>query len=75
MLDYFALLILIILAACIVAAWIVLGMLPGRIARQRKHPQAEAINICGWCGAISMGILSPIAFIWAYQTQQQGAES
>ncbi len=74
MLDYFALLILIILATCIVAVWIMLGMLPGKIARQRKHPQAEAINVCGWCGAISMGILSPIAFIWAYLTPQEGAE-
>ena len=41
-------------------------MLPGRIARSRHHPQAEAIHICGWLGALTMGILSPIAYIWAY---------
>ena len=39
---------------------------PGRIARKRNHPQAEAINVCGWWGAITLGILSPLAFIWAY---------
>ena len=25
-----------------------LGSLPGSIARSRGHPQADAINICGW---------------------------
>ncbi len=27
-----------------------LGSLPGKIARARNHPQADAINICGWLG-------------------------
>jgi hypothetical protein len=65
-LDVFALFILFVLAAAAVAVWIILGMLPGRIARQRKHPQADAIAICGWWGAITLGLLMPIAFIWAY---------
>jgi len=41
-------------------------MLPGKIARRRDHPQADAINVCGWWGAITMGLLMPLAFIWAY---------
>jgi len=65
-LDIFALVILIVLAAAVVGAWIILGMLPGKIAHARNHPQAEAINICGWWGVITMGILLPLAFIWAY---------
>ena len=65
-LDLFALFVLLILFATSIAAWVILGMLPGRIARSRHHPQAEAINICGWFGAITMGILSPAAYIWAY---------
>ena len=65
-LDLFALFVLLILIATCIAAWVILGMLPGRIARSRNHPQAEAINICGWFGAVTMGILSPIAYIWAY---------
>ena len=65
-LSLFALIILIILLACGVFAWVMLGLFPGKIARQRNHPQAEAINICGWFGALTLGILSPLAFIWAY---------
>ena len=52
-------------------AWTWAGsILPGRIARQRNHPQADAIAVCGWCGAITLGILSPLAFIWAYTNPQ-----
>ena len=65
-LDIFALIVLITLIVCALALWAMLGMFPGKIARQRNHPQAEAINVCGWWGAITMGVLSPIAFIWAY---------
>jgi hypothetical protein len=65
-LDVFALFILFVLVVAAVAVWILLGMLPGRIARQRKHPQAEAIAICGWWGVITLGLLMPIAFIWAF---------
>lgn len=42
-----------------------LGSLPGEIARSRNHPQAEAINICGWMGIITL-VLWPLALIWAY---------
>ena len=66
MLDYFAFIVLIVLIAVVIAAWIMLAMMPGQIARKRNHPQAEAINVMGWWGAITMGILSPIAWVWAY---------
>ena len=65
-LDIFALFILCVLVAAAVGVWVILGMLPGRIARKRKHPQADAINVCGWWGAITLGLLMPIAFVWAY---------
>ena len=65
-LDIFALIVLLVLIACGLAAWALLGMYPGKIARQRNHPQAEAINVCGWWGALTMGLLTPFAFIWAY---------
>ena len=65
-LDIFALIVLITLIICILALWALLGMYPGKIARQRNHPQADAISVCGWWGAITMGVLAPIAFIWAY---------
>ncbi len=66
MLEIFALIVLLVLLATAVAAWVILGMLPGRIARTRNHPQADAINVCGWWGVLTMGLLCPLAFIWAY---------
>ncbi len=65
-LDIFALIVLIVLIATGLAVWAMLGMYPGKIARQRNHPQADAIAVCGWWGAITLGILTPIAYIWAY---------
>ena len=65
-LDVFALIVLIVLAMAALGVWVALGMLPGRIARQRNHPQADAINVCGWWGVITLGLLTPLAFVWAY---------
>jgi hypothetical protein len=43
-----------------------LGALPGQIARQRAHPQADAINVAGWLGVLTLGLLWPFALIWAF---------
>lgn len=66
MLDYFALFILLVLASTIVGGALLLGYLPGRIARERNHPQAEAVGVCGWVGLLTAGVLLPIAYVWAY---------
>jgi hypothetical protein len=53
----------------LVAAVIVvveLGGLPGRIAHDRGHPQAAAVNVAGWLGLATLGILWPLALIWAF---------
>ena len=65
-LDIFSLIVLLILVIAAVAIWAILGIMPGRIAKQRNHPQAEAINVCGWWGVLTLGILLPLAYIWAY---------
>jgi len=52
-----------------------LGIMPGRIARQRHHPQADAINVCGWWGVFTMGLLLPVAYIWAYSNPRWRDES
>ena len=65
-LDIFALIVLLVLLLTAAAGWAMLGYYPGKIARERNHPQAEAISACGWWGAITMGILSPLAFICAF---------
>lgn len=66
MLDIFALIVLLVLIAAAVAIWVILGMMPGKIARKRNHPQADAISVCGWWGVITLGLLCPLAYIWAY---------
>ncbi len=64
--SIFALVILIILLVAAVAVWAALAILPGRIARSRNHSKADAIAVCGYWGALTLGLLMPIAFIWAY---------
>lgn len=45
-----------LLAVVLVAAGVILALLlapvPGRIARRRQHPNALAINVCGWLGLL-----------------------
>ena len=65
-LDILALLILILVTAFAVYLVFVLGGLPGRIAKQRNHPQADAIWITGWLGLLTGGIVWAVALIWAY---------
>ncbi len=54
-LDVFALFVLFVLAAAVVGIWVMLGMMPGKIAHKRNHPQSEAINVCGWWGGYYPG--------------------
>lgn len=58
---------IILCIAPVLAAFVIyrLGSLPGAIARSRNHPQADAINMCGWMGIITI-VLWPIAMVWAY---------
>jgi NADH:ubiquinone oxidoreductase subunit 6 (subunit J) len=65
-LNIFALIILIILGAVLALALILAAMMPGKIAKQRFHQQSEAIAVCGWMGLVTMGLLLPVAYIWAY---------
>ena len=66
LLDIFALVILLILVVVSVGIVAALGIAPGMIAKSRNHPQADAISVCGWMGVLTMGLLLPLAFIWAY---------
>ncbi len=65
-LDVFALIVLLVLAATIIGGALFLGYLPGRVAKDRSHPQADAIAVCGWIGLLTGGLLLPVAFVWAY---------
>ena len=43
-----------------------LGGLPGKKARERNHPQAEAITVAGWLGLLFGGVGWALALVWAY---------
>ena len=65
-LDVIAFLVFAILIAVAVVIVVFLGQLPGRLARQRGHPQASAINVASWIGLATLGVLWPLALIWAF---------
>jgi fatty acid desaturase len=64
--DYFAFLVLSVLLATFVAAIVLFGGLPGKIAAERGHPQAKAIAAAGWISLVTLGALWPLAFVWAF---------
>src|SRR5450755_2634673 len=45
---------------------VVIGSLPGWVARKRGHPQAAAVNVASWLGLATLGLLWPLALIWAF---------
>jgi hypothetical protein len=64
--DCFAFVVFAVLLATFVVVFIFLGSLPGKIARQRGHPQAAAINVAGWLGMFTFFIFWPLALLWAF---------
>jgi Protein of unknown function (DUF3302) len=58
--DIFAIVVLVVLIATVVAVFVVLGMLPGYIARKRGHPWVEAVSVGGWVTLIFGFVFSAI---------------
>ena len=58
----------------VIAVLVFLGLaaIPGAKVRERRHPQADAINILGWFGLIIGGVSWVFALVWAY-TRPTGA--
>ena len=82
MLSWLALIVLIALLVLGVVAFIALARWPGSIARQRNHPQAEAITWLAWMGILfTAGVAWIIAMTWAHtnvsapRSEQEGAEA
>ena len=65
-LDIFALIVIAILLAFVIWLVVLLGSMPGNIAKKRNHPQADAIQVLGWIGVITLGVSWFIGFVWAY---------
>jgi hypothetical protein len=64
--DIFAFVVFAVLLAAVLVIVVGLGSLPGWIARKRGHPQAAAINVASWLGVATLGLLWPLALIWAF---------
>jgi uncharacterized BrkB/YihY/UPF0761 family membrane protein len=64
--DIFAWIVLLVLIATSVAIFVALGMMPGRIARRRGHPWAEAVTVGSWATLIFGFVFWPLVLIWAY---------
>ncbi len=74
-LDIFSLVVIGILVGFAIWLVVLLGPMPGNIAKQRGHPQADAVNVLGWIGVITLGLAWPIALIWAFiRTGEQQTE-
>ena len=65
MLEIFALIVLVVLCAAVIWLLVVIGNIPGNIAREAGHPQAEAISLLAWLGLLTLGIGWFVALVWA----------
>jgi hypothetical protein len=64
-LEIFALIVLVVLCAAAIWLFVVIGNIPGNIAREAGHPQAEAISLLAWLGALTLGLGWFVALVWA----------
>jgi hypothetical protein len=67
-LDVFAFVVFAVLIAAGTIIVVNVGKLPGELAYKWHHPQAAAINVMGWIGIATGGLLWPVALIWAFTT-------
>ena len=64
--DIFAWVVLFVIIASVVVVFVVLGMLPGKIAQERQHPQVQAISVASWLALIFGVAAWPFVLVWAY---------
>ena len=65
--DYLTFLTLMLCVVALIATWLFLAGLPGRIALARKHPEAEAVKYLGYAGLLPTVYPWMQALIWAFK--------
>lgn len=65
--DYLTFLTLLLCAAAVMMIWVWLAGLPGRIAIERNHPEAEAVKLLGYAGLLPTVYPWVQAFVWAFK--------
>ncbi len=67
--DIFAWIVFVAIIVSIAVVFVALAQLPGKTARGRNHPQADAIEIASWLGLLlTMGVVWVLAMVWARMT-------
>ena len=65
MLDYAALIILIVVALILFYGIIVIHDIPYEIAKARNHPHQDVLHVAGWVSLFTLHVLWPFLWIWA----------
>lgn len=68
--EYLALGILIVAVLMVIYLLLYIHDIPHRIAKQRAHPQAEAIHVACWLSLFTLHALWPLVFMWAVSKRQ-----
>ena len=66
MLEYIALVLLIVMVTFIIYLVIYIHDIPYEIAKKRDHPHQDAIHIAGWVSLFLLHTIWPLLWIWAY---------
>ena len=64
-LDYFALIVLLLVLVTIIYGILYIHDIPYEIAKKRKHPHQDAIHTAGWVSLFLMHTIWPFLWIWA----------
>lgn len=64
-LDYIALVILIVVLALVVYGIVAVYGIPYEIAKARHHPHEDAIGAATWVSLFTLGVLWPFLWVWA----------
>jgi L-lactate permease len=65
MLDYIALVLLIVIVALVIYGGVAVWGIPYEIAKSRNHPHQDAIGAATWVSLFTLGVLWPFLWIWA----------
>ena len=70
-LDYLALFLILLSLTAVFYLFIFVHDLPHKIAKERDHPQAEAIGVAQWLALFTLEALWPLVFMWAVSHKKQ----
>ena len=70
MLEYFALVVLLVGLTLTFYTFVYIHDIPYDIAKHRNHPNKEAIHAACWLSLFTLHAIWPIVFIWALMKQR-----